>query len=107
MKVSYERDPARAAEECRFWGALALPAESKQGIDDPLELERLAEQEHVHAESRFILTGDPDELCDRVAPYVDLGFRHLVFHSPAPDQSRFLERFAADALPRLRERFAD
>jgi coenzyme F420-dependent glucose-6-phosphate dehydrogenase len=107
VKLSYERDPVRAADECRFWGALALPAESKQGIDDPLELERLAEQEHVHAESRFILTGDPDELCDRVAPYVDLGFRHLVFHSPAPDQSRFMELFAADALPRLRQRFAD
>jgi coenzyme F420-dependent glucose-6-phosphate dehydrogenase len=107
VKVSFERDPARAADECRFWGALALPAESKQGIDDPLELERLAEQEHVHAESRFILTGDPDELCDRVAPYVDLGFRHLVFHSPAPDQSRFLELFAAGALPRLRQRFGD
>jgi hypothetical protein len=30
-----------------------------------------------------------------------------VFHSPAPDQSRFLELFAADALPRLRERFSD
>jgi hypothetical protein len=28
-----------------------------------------------------------------------------VFHSPAPDQSRFLELFAADALPRLRSRF--
>jgi len=107
VKVSYERDSARAADECRFWAALALPAESKQGVDDPLELERLAEQEHVHAESRFILTGDPDKLCDRVAPYVDLGFRHLVFHSPAPDQSRFMELFAADALPRLRQRFGD
>jgi coenzyme F420-dependent glucose-6-phosphate dehydrogenase len=106
VKVSFEHDRERAIEECRFWGALALPAESKQGVDDPLELERLAAEEHVHAESRFILTGDPDELCDQVAPYVELGFRHLVFHSPADDQSRFLELFAAEALPRLRERFA-
>jgi coenzyme F420-dependent glucose-6-phosphate dehydrogenase len=106
VKVSYEADAERAVADCAFWAVLALPAESKQGVDDPLELERLAAQEHVHAESRFICTGDPDELCDRVAPYVEMGFRHLVFHSPAPDQSRFLRLFAGEALPRLRDRFA-
>jgi coenzyme F420-dependent glucose-6-phosphate dehydrogenase len=106
VKVSYDRDAERAIDECRFWGALALPAESKQGIDDPLELERLAEQQHVRAESRFIVTGDPDELLERVAPYVEMGFRHLVFHSPAADQAPFLERLGAEVLPRLRERYA-
>jgi coenzyme F420-dependent glucose-6-phosphate dehydrogenase len=106
VKVSYGRDIERAIEECRFWAALALPAESKQGIDDPLELERLAEQEHVKPESRFIVTGDPDELAEQVAPYVEMGFRHLVFHSPAADQAPFLERFGAEVLPLLRDRFA-
>jgi coenzyme F420-dependent glucose-6-phosphate dehydrogenase len=107
VKVSYDRHHARAVDECRFWAALALPAESKQGVDDPLELERLAEQQHVRAESRFIVTGDPAELAERLSPYVEMGFRHLVFHSPAPDQTRFLERFAAEALPPLRERFGE
>jgi coenzyme F420-dependent glucose-6-phosphate dehydrogenase len=74
-------------------------------VDDPLELERLAAQEHVKAESRFIVTGDPDEVVDRVAPYVEMGFRHLVFHSPAPDQGPFLERFGAEVLPRMREKW--
>ncbi len=105
VKVSYDHDHERAIEDCRFWAALALPAESKQGVDDPLELERLAAEEHVHAESRFIVTGDPVEVCDRVAPYVEMGFSHLVFHSPAADQGRFLERFAAEVLPALRDRF--
>lgn len=106
VKVSYDRDTARAVAECEFWAALALPAESKQGIDDPLELERLAEQEDVKAESRFIVTGDPDELAERVAPYVEMGFRHLVFHSPAADQAPFIERFGSEVLPLLRERFS-
>ena len=105
VKVSFDHDLERAREECGFWAALALPAESKQGIDDPLELERLAAEEHVKAESRFIVTGDPEEVADRVAPYVDMGFRHLVFHSPAPDQWPFLERFGAEVLPLLRSRF--
>jgi coenzyme F420-dependent glucose-6-phosphate dehydrogenase len=39
-----------------------------------------------------------------VLPYVEMGFRHLVFHSPADDQASFLQRFARDVIPRLRER---
>jgi coenzyme F420-dependent glucose-6-phosphate dehydrogenase len=105
VKVSYDRDRQRAIDECRFWAPLALPAEAKQGVDDPIELERLADDPSVHAESRFIVTGDPQELADRVGEYVEIGFRHLVFHSPSPDQERFLRTFAAEALPVLRERF--
>jgi coenzyme F420-dependent glucose-6-phosphate dehydrogenase len=103
VKVSYDRDQARAVAECQFWAVLALPSEAKQGVHDPVELERLAAAEHVRAESRFIVTGDPDEVVARIAPYVQLGFRHLVFHSPAPDQARFMGLFAAEVLPRLRE----
>ncbi|MGN6377680.1 MAG: glucose-6-phosphate dehydrogenase (coenzyme-F420) [Gaiellales bacterium] len=105
VKLSYDHDHERAVAECEFWAVLALPAEHKQGVEDPVELERLAAAEHVRAESRFIVTGDPDEAIERIAPYVELGFRHLVFHSPAPDQPRFLELFAAEVMPRLRERF--
>ncbi len=92
VKVSYERDRERAVAECRWWAALALPAEQKQGVDDPLELERLAEADDVAAESRFIVSGDPDEQAGRIGEYVEMGFRHLVFHSPSPDQARFLSR---------------
>jgi coenzyme F420-dependent glucose-6-phosphate dehydrogenase len=105
VKLSYDHDRERAIADCEFWAVLALPAEDKQGIDDPLELERRAAQKHVRAESRFIVTGDPQEVADRVAPYVDLGFRHLVFHSPTADQDRFLQLFSDEVAPVLRERF--
>jgi coenzyme F420-dependent glucose-6-phosphate dehydrogenase len=36
---------------------------------------------------------------------VGLGFNHLVFHAPGPDQARFLDLFGAEVLPRLRRRF--
>jgi coenzyme F420-dependent glucose-6-phosphate dehydrogenase len=106
VKVSYERDRQRAIDECRFWAALALPAESKQGVDDPLELERLAAAEHVRGESRFIVSGDPQEQAELIGAYVEMGFRHLVFHSPAPDQERFLRLFGDEVLPILRDRYA-
>lgn len=106
VKVSYERDRERAIADCRFWAPLALSAEAKQGIEDPVELERLADDPAVHAESRFIVSGDPEEQVERISEYVDLGFRHLVFHSPAADQLRFIERFSGEVLPLLRERHA-
>src|ERR671935_126358 len=59
----------------------------------------------VDAESRFIVSDDPEEQVERIGEYVELGFRHLVFHSPAPDQARFLELFGADVVPRLRDRY--
>jgi coenzyme F420-dependent glucose-6-phosphate dehydrogenase len=105
VKISYDADRRRAVADCAFWAVLALPAEDKQGVDDPMELERRAAAGHVRAESRFIVTGDPEEAVERIAPYVELGFRHLVFHSPTADQGRFLERFAAELAPRLRDRF--
>jgi coenzyme F420-dependent glucose-6-phosphate dehydrogenase len=105
IKVSYDTDIERARTACHWWGALALSSEEKTGIEDPLELERLADRDPSRSTSRFIVTTDPDEVVERIAPYVDLGFTELVFHGPGDDQSRFVELFSRDVLPRLRDRF--
>jgi coenzyme F420-dependent glucose-6-phosphate dehydrogenase len=104
VKVSYAADVETAIADCRYWAPLALPAEAKQGVDDPLELERLADHEDVHPESRFIVSADPDEVAERIGANVALGFRHLLVHGPGPDQAGFIHRFAADVIPRLRAR---
>jgi coenzyme F420-dependent glucose-6-phosphate dehydrogenase len=105
IKVSYDTDLEQARRACEWWGALALSADEKTGIEDPLELERLADADPSRAASRFIVSTDPDEVVERVAPYVELGFTELVFHGPGADQRRFLELFTRDVLPRLRARF--
>lgn len=105
IKLSYHPDLATARADCGFWAPLALPAELKKDVDDPVELERLAADPSVDPTSRFICTDDPDEAVERIGAYVDLGFRHLVFHAPGDDQLGFLERFAADIAPRLRARW--
>jgi coenzyme F420-dependent glucose-6-phosphate dehydrogenase len=104
IKVSYDTDPERALRACDWWGALALKPEQKMGVEDPLELERLADENVDQAHTRFIVSTDPHEVVDRIQPYIDMGFRHLVLHGPGPDQERFLRLFAADVLPLLRER---
>jgi coenzyme F420-dependent glucose-6-phosphate dehydrogenase len=106
MKVSFDTDRERALDDTRFWGALALTPEEKMNVEDPLEMEQLADALPVErAASRWIVTADPDEMVEKVGAYVDLGFNHLVFHAPGPDQSRFLRLFAELVAPRLRARY--
>jgi len=105
IKISYDHDADYARDACRWWAALALTPEEKSGVEDPIEMERLANAAADRAHARFIVSNDPDEVVDKVRPYVELGFDHLVFHAPGQDQPRFLEQFAADVVPLLRKRF--
>jgi coenzyme F420-dependent glucose-6-phosphate dehydrogenase len=105
IKVSYDHDADYARDACRWWAALSLTPEEKSGVEDPIEMERLAEAAADRAHSRFIVSSDPGDVVEKVAWYVGLGFDHLVFHAPGDDQRRFLEQFCADVLPLLRERF--
>src|SRR5258708_12595725 len=43
MKVSFDTDAKRALEDTRHWAALALTPEEKMSVEDPLEMERLAD----------------------------------------------------------------
>ena len=106
MKVSFDTDRDRAMEDTRHWAALALSPEEKTGIEDPVEIEkRAAALPLERVASRWIVSSDPEEQVERIAPYVEMGFRHLVFHGPGPDQGRFIRLYAEHVIPRLRERF--
>jgi coenzyme F420-dependent glucose-6-phosphate dehydrogenase len=103
VKVSFDPDRDAAMEATRFWGALALSPEQKAGVEDPVEMQRLADE--LPAErtaSRFIVSTDPDEHVAAIRTYLDMGFNHLVFHAPGPDQEKFLQLYGAEILPRLR-----
>jgi coenzyme F420-dependent glucose-6-phosphate dehydrogenase len=104
IKVSYDRDREYALEACGWWAALALTPEQKEGIEDPIEMERVADENLDKAHTRFIVSDDPEEVVERIGDYLDLGFDELVLHAPGEDQTRFLDQFAADVLPGLRDR---
>ncbi len=106
MKVSFDTDKERAIRDTQHWAALALSPEEKTGVEDPIEMEKLADALPIErAASRWIVSDDPEEHIERIAPYIELGFRHLVFHSPGPDQERFLRLYAKEVLPRIRKKF--
>jgi len=102
VKVSYDRDLEFAREACGWWAALALTPEEKESIDDPIEMERVADEHLDRAPSRFIVSNDPEETAAAIRSYAELGFDELVLHAPGEDQGRFLDQFAEDVLPLLR-----
>lgn len=106
VKVSFDTDRQRALEDTRHWAALALTPEEKMSVEDPVEMQRLADALPLErAASRWIVSDDPEEQVEKIKFYVDMGFRHLVFHAPGPDQERFLTLYGEKVLPLLRKRF--
>jgi len=106
LKVSFDTDRDRALKDTRHWAALALSPQEKMSVKDPLEMERLADNLPVErAASRWIVSTDPDEHVEKIRPYIELGFRHLVFHAPGPGQARFIRLYSEKVLPRLRATF--
>jgi coenzyme F420-dependent glucose-6-phosphate dehydrogenase len=105
IKVSFDTDKDRALADTRMWAALALPAEDKVAIHDAREMERKAETVADQAHRRWLVSNDPDEHLEQIRPYIELGFTHLVFHAPGEDQARFLNLYAKEILPRIRQRW--
>ena len=104
VKVSFDHDrDAAMARDALLGRARADAPEQKAGVEDPVEMQRLADELPVErTASRFIVSTDPDEHVEAIGRYVDLGFTHLVFHAPGPDQEKFLRLYGAEILPRLR-----
>jgi coenzyme F420-dependent glucose-6-phosphate dehydrogenase len=107
LKVSFDTDKQTAMADTRYWAALALSAEEKTSVKDPLQMEKLADALPLErAASRWIVSTDPEEQVERIRPYVELGFRHLVFHAPGPDQAKFLRLYSERVIPKLRAAFS-
>jgi len=106
VKVSFDTDKQRALEDTKHWAALALTPEEKMTVEDPVAMEKLADALPLERTAkRWIVSNDADEHVEKIAWYVGLGFNHLVFHAPGPDQARFLKLYGEEILPRLRKRF--
>ena len=104
IKISFDTDPELALENCRFWAPLSLTPEQKHSIEDPIEMEKAADELPIEqVAKRWIVASDPDEAVEKVKQYTDAGLNHLVFHAPGHDQRRFLELFQRDLEPRLRK----
>ena len=104
VKLSWDPDPDRALENCRFWAPLSLPADMKHSIHSPSELEDACNQLPIEdVAERWVVASRPEEVVEALRVYTDLGFDHLVVHGPGHEQERFLTTFCEQVLPGLRE----
>lgn len=75
-------------------------------VEDPIEMQRLADSLPIErVATRWIVSDDPEEQVERIRPYVEMGFRHFVFHAPGDEQDRFLRLYSEIVLPKLRQAF--
>ena len=71
IKISYDPDPKQALENTRFWAPLSLTAEQKHSINDPMEMEKAADELPIEqVAKRWIVASDPDEAVEKVGQYV-------------------------------------
>src|SRR5258707_15485050 len=94
-RLSSDGDARGERELPRHWAALALSPEEKMGVEDPVEMERLADALPLdRAASRWVVSAHPDGQVERIPPYVELGLRHLVFPAPCPHQPPLLKLYS-------------
>jgi len=104
IKLSWDPDPERALENCRFWAPLSLTAEQKHSIHSPADMEKAADELPIEqVAKRWVVASRPEQVIEALRMYTDLGFDHLVVHGPGHDQERFLSTFAKQVMPGLRE----
>ncbi len=73
--------------------------------DDPAEARRVAREvgSRNGGWSGPETTGSAEQIVERFAPYLELGFRHLYFDIPAPFDAETLERIATEVRPGLEQ----
>jgi alkanesulfonate monooxygenase SsuD/methylene tetrahydromethanopterin reductase-like flavin-dependent oxidoreductase (luciferase family) len=72
--------------------------------DDPAEAERIgraAFRQNGAAEPWYPHYGTPEEIADELAPYLELGYRHLIANFPAPYDEESMTRLATEVRPLL------
>lgn len=77
-------------------------------VRDTLEEARRVAEEigRINGGSRGPTPNTPETLVERIAPIVELGFRHVYFDSPAPFDDETLVRLMSEVKPRLEENVA-
>ena len=67
-------------------------------------MERLADENADRASSRFIVSDDPEDVAERIGTTSTSASPSWCSTSPATTSARYIEQFARDVLPLLRDR---
>lgn len=97
-------DEAMAIARVQWRNGLVSPPRTWD-IEQPEDFDReVGEVDDAALRRAVLVAHDADELADRVAELVRIGFNRVYLHHVGQDQIRFLAAAETDILPRLRER---
>ncbi len=104
LNVAYT-DDIDGAVACmqKYWAGTFIPALFDQNIYTP---RMSAKNGAVVGEDTILqkccFSPDPEDHVNYARQFIDLGFTHLYFHCPGPDQTAFLQGYGKDVLPKVR-----
>lgn len=103
--VAYTNDEASALEEWKkYWAGTKIHAMYLQRIYTPaMSAANGAIVGNDVIKSTTCISADPKAHADYAQQYIDMGFNRLYFHSAGPGQKEFIEGYARDVLPIIRE----
>ena len=104
VHVSLEETEEEALRVTREQWRHSAITESLWDIEQPEQFDALAgEPTDAQLRSGALVSSDADELAERIAALVGLGFDRVYVHGIGRDQGAFLDRAERDLLPALRE----
>ncbi len=106
LNVEYTNDLETAIEyQQRYWAGTYVPALFNQKIYTPaMSAENGQAVGPDTIKKSGCISANADDHIKFATQYIELGFNQLFFHSAHPDQHTFLERYAHDVLPSLRQK---
>ena len=107
LNVEYTDDLETALEyQRKYWAGAYVPALYSQKIYTPAMAAQNGEMVGTDTIKNKIAcdSANAEDHIKFATQYIDMGFNQLFFHSAHPDQHAFLESYARDVLPRLRQK---
>jgi coenzyme F420-dependent glucose-6-phosphate dehydrogenase len=105
LNVAYTDDAdAALAEMKKYWASTFLPALFTHKIYTPQEAAKNGEMVGVEVmKEKMCVSSKTEDHVQYAQQHIDLGFTHLYFHSPGPDQIGFLRSYGKEVLPAIRK----
>lgn len=108
FKCSYSEDYDEALDAIKPWRSTMTKNALSSDEADPRELERRGAEEVTdkQVQSAWTIVTDVDELIKPIEELARRGYSMVQVHSSSPDELQFINEFAKNALPALRETYS-
>jgi coenzyme F420-dependent glucose-6-phosphate dehydrogenase len=105
VQVCWAEDEQKAKQTALAWFPnIALPGDLSQELAQPAHFEQASELLSEDEMAEIVACGpDPERHVEMIDRFTDAGFDNVYVHQIGPDQQGFMDFYAREVLPRVRE----